>query len=140
LWNWPGHFPEKHAVDGPVGLIDLFPTVLDLASVPAPEGTQGKSLTEQLKGNSQRGHDEVYIENDVDRLGMRLRTLVTDRWKLTWYAGKEYGEIYDLENDPNEFVNLWDRCDPTIKYDLVSRLLDLVVANQDILPPKTSHA
>jgi len=140
LWNWPGNFPEKHTVDGPVGLIDLFPTILDLANIPAPEGAQGKSLIEQLKGNSHRRHEEVYIENDVDSLDLRLRTLVTDRWKLTWYAEKDYGEIYDLENDPNEFVNLWDHCDPAIKYDLVSRLLDLVVANQDILPPKISHA
>ena len=80
------------------------------------------------------------IENDVDTLGLRLRTLVTERHKLTWYADQEYGELYDLEADPHEFVNLWERCDPRLKQGLVSRLLDTVVAHQDPLPPKICHA
>ena len=68
------------------------------------------------------------------------------RWQSTVilnkcrYAGEEYGEIYDLQEDPHEFVNLWDRCDPAIQHELVSRLLETVVANQDTLPPKISHA
>jgi len=60
--------------------------------------------------------------------------------KVTWYAGEDYGEIYDLEEDPNEFVNLWDRCDRGVKQQLIERLLDAVVRNQDVLPPKLSHA
>ena len=140
LASWPERFPAGRRLDGPVGLIDLFPTVLDLCQVAAPDGVQGRSLATPLTGESDRGHDYVYVENDVDPLGLRLRTLITDRWKLTWYAGEDYGEIYDLEQDPNEFVNLWDRCDPKVKHDLVAQLLDVVTTNQDVLPPKICHA
>jgi hypothetical protein len=55
-------------------------------------------------------------------------------------VGQDYGELYDLEEDPHEYVNLWDRCDPRLKTELVARLLDAVVAHQDPLPPKISHA
>ena len=150
LWNGPNHLAGGRTVDGLAGLIDLFPSILDLAGVPVPAGTQGKTLIRPLRGASDRAHDQVYVENDADVLGLRLRTLVTERWKVTWTAnrrspnqrsaGECYGEIYDLEEDPHEFVNLWDRCDPAIQHELVSRLLETMVANQDTLPPKISHA
>jgi arylsulfatase A-like enzyme len=150
VWNGPSHLAGGHTVGGLAGLIDLFPSILDLAGIPIPAGTQGKTLIRQLRGESDRAHDQVYVENDADVLGLRLRTLVTERWKVTWtadrrstgqrFADQTYGEIYDLEEDPHEFVNLWDRCDPAIRHDLVSRLLETVVANQDMLPPKISHA
>ena len=40
----------------------------------------------------------------------------------------------------HEFLNLWDRCDPRLKQDLVVRLLDTVLIHQDRLPPKVCHA
>ncbi len=136
----PALVPAGRRVEGLAGLIDLFPTILELAGAPIPDGTQGESLVPQVTGRSSRAHDEVYIENDVDRLGLRLRTIVTERWKCTWYAGEEYGEIYDLENDPDEFVNLWETCPADVKAALTSQLLDAMARNQDRLPPKVSHA
>jgi arylsulfatase A-like enzyme len=145
VWNGSNHLAGGHTVGGLAGLIDLFPSILDLAGVPIPAGTQGKTLIRPLRGESDRAHDQVYVENDADVLSLRLRTLVTERWKLTWTANQRTtdqvcGEIYDLEEDPHEFVNLWDRCDPAVQHELVSRLLETVVANQDTLPPKISHA
>ncbi len=29
------------------------------------------------------------------------------KWKLVWYLGEEAGELYDLEEDPEELTNLW---------------------------------
>ena len=29
------------------------------------------------------------------------------KWKLVWYLGEEDGELYDLDSDPDELVNLW---------------------------------
>ena len=33
---------------------------------------------------------------------------MTQRWRMTLYDRTEWGELYDLENDPSELVNLWD--------------------------------
>jgi len=136
----PGLVQAGRSIEGLAALIDLFPTILELAGVRVPEGAQGTSLVPQLVGESDRAQDEVYIENDVDPLGLRLRTLVDERYRITCYSGEDYGEIYDLESDPNEFVNLWERGGTALKGELTARLLDAVVRNQDRLPPKGAHA
>jgi len=136
----PKLIPRGRRVAGLAGLIDLFPTILELAGVPVPEGTQGESLAAQITGRSLRAHDEVHVEDDCDRLGLRLRTLITEQWRCTWYAGKDYGEIYDLKQDPDEFENLWAACPDAVRSELFGRLLDATARNQDWLPPKTSHA
>ena len=38
-------------------------------------------------------------------------TFVTERWRMTVYEGTVWGELYDLDNDPDEIVNLWDEPD-----------------------------
>ena len=38
----------------------------------------------------------------------RIRTLITERWRMTMSHGVTWGELYDLENDPHEMNNLWD--------------------------------
>ena len=112
LWNGPNHLAGGRTVGGLASLIDLFPSILDLAGVPIPAGTQGKTLIRPLRGETDRAHDQVTVENDADVLGLRLRTLVTERWKVTWTANQRaadqvYGEIYDLEEDPHELNSVY---------------------------------
>ena len=48
----------------------------------------------------------------------------TSTAKLVYYAGQDYGELYDLETDPDEVVNLWDDVDHLpLRMALESRLL-----------------
>jgi hypothetical protein len=37
-----------------------------------------------------------------------MRSVITDRHRLSLYDGVSWGELYDLREDPDEFVNLWD--------------------------------
>jgi arylsulfatase len=39
---------------------------------------------------------------------MAMRSLITRDWRITFYRNQEWGELYDLANDPWEKVNLWD--------------------------------
>jgi hypothetical protein len=51
------------------------------------------------------------------------RTLLTKTYRLSIYAGARWGELYELAEDPDECVNLWD--DPGLaatKSELLSEL------------------
>ena len=139
------HTPERVArrVHSPVSLVDVFPTILELAGVEPPEGTQGRPLVSRRRHNTPLlagdAEGEILVEDDADALGLRLRTLITERYRLTMYAGESYGELYDLRDDPGERVNLWND-NRRLRDELRLTLLDRIVENQDKLPPKTSHA
>ena len=61
-----------------------------------------------LRRERETVRDSLLIECVDDPQGLRLKTIVTDTRKLTWYCGHPYGELYDLEIDPSERVNQWD--------------------------------
>jgi arylsulfatase A-like enzyme len=74
-----------------------------------------------------------------DYYGPRARTYVTDRYKLTTYPGKEYGELFDLDADPDELFNRWD--DPEyadVRAQLYEAFLDAYVRDESCLPRKPS--
>jgi arylsulfatase A-like enzyme len=48
--SWPGHLPGGVRIDQPVSLLDLLPTVLELAGLPAASVQQGRSLVPLLTG------------------------------------------------------------------------------------------
>ena len=48
--SWPGHLPAGVRIDQPVSLLDLLPTVLELAGLPAAPVQQGRSLVPLLTG------------------------------------------------------------------------------------------
>ncbi|MEM2099953.1 MAG: sulfatase-like hydrolase/transferase [Thermoproteota archaeon] len=156
IWRWSNHFPSGLVVDSLVSLLDFFPTILDIAGVKIPEGfvppnpydpwlswppVPGKSLVPLLKGDKNELHDSVLIENDEDYLGLRLRTLVTKRYKITIYQGKNYGELFDLQNDPDEYDNLWySHSHQMLREELSRKLLHKIVETDDSLPRRLCHA
>ena len=60
-----------------------------------------------------------------------------ERYKLVVYHRQPVGELYDLEEDPQEFRNLWDDPDSSrIKQRLVAQLLDDLILKGDIGAPR----
>ena len=69
----------------------------------------------------------------------RLRSLITERHKLNYYAGEDWGEIYDLEKDPGEHTNLWDEGRArALRADLMASLADEVIASESWLPRRVT--
>ena len=86
----------------PVSLIDLYPTLVELCGLESPERLDGQSLVPLLKDPQQATDRAV-----VTTFSKSNHSLRTDRWRLIRYAdGSE--ELYDLEQDPNEWDNLAD--------------------------------
>lgn len=100
-----------------VELLDVFPTLLELAAFPARNDLEGHSLVPQLKNaNAPREWPAITTHNH-DNHGIR-----TERWRYIHYAdGSE--ELYDMQADPNEWTNL--AADPkfaAVKHDLAKWL------------------
>ena len=68
------------------------------------------------------------------------RSLITEHFRLTVYAGVEWGELYDLAEDPDESNNLWDnpQCRDR-RYELTERLARKMMELADSSPLATHH-
>lgn len=131
LIKLPGQHENKK-VSGPVSQIDIVPTLLDCLYQQTPETLQGKSLKSLIeaggtvpKGNNVFiewfGTEGRYKKNDISpqfadqiktlgelekHMGAETRTVVTpDGWKYCWNP-VDNSELYDLNNDPQERINL----------------------------------
>jgi arylsulfatase A-like enzyme len=124
--------------------IDLSASILDRAGLAPYNGMQGRSFLESLSGNKPH-RDEVLIEfnNQGPRMGMttvpRVRTLRSKTWRLSVYAGEDWGELYNLQKDPNETHNLWD--EPNAREAKLAMSLRLVehLAQQTDSSPKSNR-
>ncbi|HML47146.1 MAG TPA: DUF4976 domain-containing protein, partial [Clostridia bacterium] len=136
--SWPGKFRQGEVSDALVELVDLAPTLLEACGLPDCAGMQGRSLYGLLTGQTPLGHfrDSVYSEYyKYNKTSGRatLCTMVYDgRHKLTKihtepntppYGASCPGELYDLEQDPAETVNLYGRTD---RSDVQLRMLELL--------------
>jgi arylsulfatase A-like enzyme len=98
--------PRGKRFDALCYLLDIFPTLGDLAGVPAPEGSEGKSLVPILAGKQSRVRNSLFTAyRDVQR------AVRDDRWKLLVYPQINKTQLFDLEKDPAELKDL--AADPT---------------------------
>jgi len=155
LWSWPGQFQSGLVSSALASHLDFAPTILALAGAGIPEGPvplkaeapqrapawPGLSLVPLLRAEDESAREAVVVENDEDYLGLRLRTLVTDRYQLTVYSGESYGELFDLEEDPNQVHNLWgSAAHRTLRESLEDWLLHELLLTDSALPRRLCHA
>jgi arylsulfatase A-like enzyme len=89
-------------LDQPVGLIDIYPTLLDLCGLAANPANEGRSLVPLLADKNAKWQRPALTTHGRNNHGLR-----TARWRYIRYAdGSE--ELYDHEADPNEWRNLTD--------------------------------
>ena len=94
----PG-IPAGVRVGAPVELLHLYPTILDYAGVAAPHQLAGRSVRPLLE-NPRAPWPHAAMTTFSDHHALR-----TDRYRYIRYVdGSE--ELYDHENDPEEWTNL----------------------------------
>jgi arylsulfatase A-like enzyme len=84
----------------PVGLIDIFPTLVDLCGLPEKENLQGRSLMPLLNDPDLSWDHPVLTTHHPGNHAVR-----SERWRYISYANGDE-ELYDHRHDPHEFRNL----------------------------------
>ena len=139
--NQPGRVPAGVRSDTLQSLVDFAPTFLSAAGIPVPRSMSGIDQSQVWYGDRDRVRDHVLVENHHEASTVHVKTYIEDRYKLTVYHRRNYGELFDLEEDPGELRNLWD--DPAaanLKSEMVRRLL-FAEMEKEILPtPRTAGA
>jgi arylsulfatase A-like enzyme len=115
---WPGRVESGQRFSQPVSMIDMLPTILDLAGLPMPDVMQGQSLAPLLLGEEGWEPrpvilDEFYVDQQTGELGGFIE-VIDDRWGASLIIGHPVqgnGRVvtegrpvplllYDLWNDP----------------------------------------
>lgn len=120
LVRYPGRVPGGVRSAALQSLVDLAPSMLTAAGAPVPGAMQGVNQLDVWSGSQPAARDHLMIENRHQQTAIHLRTYVDDRYKLTLYRDRPWGEMFDLRDDPGEHRNLFD--DPEFA-DLRSTLL-----------------
>ena len=147
----PG-FEGGGRVEQLVSLLDLPPTLLDAAGLPALDEMQGRSVLPLLQGEREGWPEEVLVQISESQVGRAIRTR---RWKYCVVApeadpkedpsAERYVEdgLYDLKADPYELRNLaglrshTDVAD-TLKHHLIARMVEIGELHTIVEPPSST--
>lgn len=99
IFAGPGVTPGQRCTQ-PAELLDIYPTLIELAGIPAREDIEGLSLSPQLKDAATLRERPAITSHNQGNHGIR-----SERWRYIHYAdGSE--ELYDTLADPEEWHNL----------------------------------
>ena len=139
IWSDPDD-RNTASTDALCSTVDLAATILDRAGLKPFNGNQGQSFLAATQGGAEHRTEALIEYNDGGcRLGFaspaRVRALLTKDWRYTVYRDQDWGELYDLANDPNETENLWDSADhQAIRAHLSERMNHHLIAQMDESP------
>jgi len=127
IFVWPGHIEGGQRIAQPVSMIDVLPTVLDLAGLPLPEVMMGQSLAPLMMGGSDWEPRPVILDqfqwDQEDEVYRGLIEVVDGRWGASL-------EINPEEPEDEEEAQ-WQRPMPLLLYDLWNDPMALNVANEE---------
>jgi len=134
IMRGPHGFLGGHVLDSLVSQVDLYPTLLELADAPVPEGIHGVSLLPLVRREAREVRDELFAELTYHAAYDPMRAIRTRRHKLIRHFGERLLpvlpnvddspskdllvaagwaeqprprlELYDLLEDPIEMRNL----------------------------------
>ncbi|MFO1305710.1 MAG: arylsulfatase [Burkholderiales bacterium] len=104
LANWPGHIKPGTVVDGMMHVVDMYPTIANLAGAPTARARplDGLDMWGTISEGKPSPRTEIVYNIEPFRAGIR-----DGDWKLVWRTPLPEGvELYDIAKDPYEKSNV----------------------------------
>ena len=137
----PGRVPAGRRSDAMQSLVDISPSFLGAAGIDIPRPMTGVDQSPVWYGEQTSARDHIIVENHHEPTTIHVKTYVDKRYKITVYFNQTYGELFDLESDPGEVDNLWDRPDlADLKAEMVMKLLHAEMGKESLWMPRVSGA
>jgi len=139
--KWPGEVPENTVSSAMQSLVDLAPTLLHCCNLPVPREMTGVNQQSVWLGLTASARDHIICEHHHSATTVHLKTYVGERYKITVYYNHSYGELFDLQNDPNELQNLWDLpMYAALKTELLLKYIWAELGKEPMWMPRIWHA
>ena len=139
--RYPARVPAGQTCSALQSQVDFAPTFLTAAGAAVPGLMQGFDQMPVWCGGAESARDHVVVENRHQPTLVHLRTYVDRRYKITVYRNADYGEMFDLQDDPGETRNLWD--DPQhaqLKARLLHRFVQAEIQREPTRMPRVANA
>jgi choline-sulfatase len=123
ILTFPDRWQAGTTCAQPVSLIDLVPTLLDMAGVEERLSLDGESLMASINGRDTSGR-EIFSEIHTAGVFATCFMIRKGRYKYTYVHGEDT-QLFDLENDPEEWHNLsGDPAYRAVEEELKARILE----------------
>ncbi|MCK5281263.1 MAG: sulfatase-like hydrolase/transferase, partial [Cyclobacteriaceae bacterium] len=107
---WKNHISSGSVTDYKAATMDLYPTLLEAAKIDLNHEIDGVSFLPVLLGNGMSNKDRLLYftrrEGGSRYGGLTIRAIQLNNWKLLQNNPYEAQELYNLEEDPRESINL----------------------------------
>ncbi|NOZ24029.1 MAG: sulfatase-like hydrolase/transferase [Planctomycetes bacterium] len=127
-----------------VSLLDLFPTITDYAGVDHGTPVEGRSLRPVLEGDGDLNRPNAALVESYGSYGdesvpLQAKTVITPDANFTLF-GDNTGMLFDLNNDPDECVNLFGRPEAAgMEREMRDILCDLLIRQNQPMPLSQRH-
>jgi len=132
IFSGPG-IPKDQRRTALCYLIDIYPTICQMAGLTVPESAEGKGLVEAIADSKTSVRDSLCF----GYMGVQ-RALRDDRYKLIQYhvKGKRTTQLFDLRNDPHENTDLADNAEYA---GVLKRMETAAIRSRDVLEDLTTR-
>ncbi|QUL57026.1 sulfatase-like hydrolase/transferase [Paenibacillus tritici] len=139
--RYPGQVPAGRQSDAIQSLVDLAPTFLSFANLPVPSSMTGVDQKDVWLGRRNQARDHAICEFRHEPTTIHQKTYIDARYKITVYYNQQYGELFDLEQDPHELHNLWDEPEHgQLKSELLLKYIWAELGKEPLPMPRIHHA
>lgn len=114
FWHWPNKWKEGSVFNGWATHIDVFPTLVNLLDLATPSTTKpldGADISNQLNSpNTFQNLDKVHFSHHSQNVDLQHypASVRSGNYRAVVYDDANW-ELYDLETDPNQVVNIAEK-------------------------------